>query len=85
MNYIRIKRKILEFEREVDNKVYHSKKFNHIEKLTLIDQLTNAWSNLFLDLYDYRGKLPLDNGKDKLYIKLNNIRDNIMTINLKRR
>lgn len=84
MKYRTIKSEILNFDKEVKSKMYKVRKLNYYERLKLIDELSKVWSNIYLDLYDYREKQPLDNGKDKLYNKLNLIRDEIMYINIRR-
>lgn len=85
MKYKQVKTEVINFEKEVKSKTYNCRKLTYYEKLALMDILTKQWFEIYLNLYELRNKQPLDNGKDKLYDKLNNIRDNIISINIKRR
>lgn len=81
MRYIELKNEILNLERTVSKFQYDIKKTrNHNQKVQLKIILAGLYSNLWLELYEYRGFKKLDEDRDPLYKRLIAQRNIIGTI-----
>lgn len=71
MRYIELKNEILKLERTVSKFQYDIKKTkDHNQKVQFKIILAGLYSNLWLDLYEYRGFKTLDEDRDPLYKRL---------------
>lgn len=81
MRYIELKNEILNLERTISKFQYDIKKTrNHNQKVQLKIILAGLYSNLWLELYEYRGYKTLDEDRDPLYKRLIAQRNIIGTI-----